>query len=114
MARERADDYEDEDDRPRRRRRDEEENDYDDRPRRKKLQGMDALFAKTSMVGIILFGLCCGLLALVLGIVGLVTCKDQKARRNATIVVVISAVMIAVNGIFYFVMAVLNQQGVLK
>ena len=62
-------------------------------PPRDQLTGMDGLFAKTNIVLLILFGFCCGYIALILGIVGLVTCKDPRAKQNAMIVTVISAIM---------------------
>jgi hypothetical protein len=94
MARSREDEYED-DDRPRRRR-----DDDDDGPRgsqSKQLTGMDGMFANTNIVVLILFGLCCGEIALILGIVGLAVCKDEKAKQNAMIVTVISAILTVVH-----------------
>lgn len=89
----REDDYDDyEDDRPRRRRRDDDDDDYDRRPRKKQLTGLDGMFANTSMVALILFGLCCGEISLILGIIGLAMCEDETARKNAMIVTIISAV----------------------
>ncbi len=35
---------------------------------------------------------CCSYIGLILGIVGLVTCKDPKAKQNATITTILSAV----------------------
>src|SRR5262245_48221522 len=92
--RRRDDDDYDDDDRPRqRRRRRHDDDEYDDRPRRKRqLTGLDGMFANTSMVALILFGLCCGEVSLILGIVGLAACEDETARRNAIIVTIVSAV----------------------
>jgi hypothetical protein len=57
------------------------------------LTGMDGLFAKTNIVLLILFGFCCNGIALILGIVGLITCKDPRAKQNALIVTIIGAVI---------------------
>ena len=59
----------------------------------------DKTFSQTSIVVLILFGLCCGGIALILGIIGIATCKDPTAKRNATIVTVIGAIMTAL-GVF--------------
>jgi hypothetical protein len=50
------------------------------------------MFAKTNIVLLILFGFCCGQIALILGIVGLVACKDPRAKQNALVVTIIAAV----------------------
>jgi hypothetical protein len=68
-------------------------------PPRESLTGMDGLFGKTNMIVLILFGLCCGYIALILGIVGLVTCKDPRAKQNALIVTIIAAIMSAIGTI---------------
>jgi hypothetical protein len=99
----RRDDDDEPDDRPRRRRR--RDDDYDDVPdiRKRELSGFDGMFANTSMVALILFGLCCGDIALILGIIGLIICKDDTAKQNALIVTVISAVrVVAVVGYIIF------------
>jgi hypothetical protein len=57
------------------------------------LTGMDGMFAKTNIVLLILFGLCCNGIALILGIVGLITCKDPRAKQNALIVTIIGAII---------------------
>jgi len=101
MARDREDDYTDE---PPRRRRDED----DDRPRRrddddyeprgggsKQLSGMDGLFANTNIVLLILFACLCNGIALILGIIGLVTCKDEKAKSNAMLTTIIAGIITA-------------------
>jgi hypothetical protein len=56
------------------------------------LTGLDGMFAKTNIVLLILFGFCCGQIALILGIVGLVACKDPRAKQNALIVTIIAVV----------------------
>ena len=41
----------------------------------RQLTGLDAMFANTNIVILILFGFCCGYIALILGIVGLVASR---------------------------------------
>jgi hypothetical protein len=81
---------EDDLDRPRRRRRDEDE-DYPD-VRRRPRGGLDAMFADTNIVLLVLFGLCCSGIALILGAVGLATCTDPKAKQNALVVTIIGGI----------------------
>ncbi len=126
MARERDDDFTDEPrrrrrdddegygDAPRRRRRDDEDFDYD-RPRRRRddddyddvrdrirrapperLTGIDGMFANTHVVMLVLFSCLCGGIAFIFGIVGLIACKDPRARQNALITTIVSGVLIAV------------------
>jgi hypothetical protein len=100
-------DDDDEDDRPRRRRDDDE-----DRPRRPKkkksirrgeeLTGLDATFANTNIVLLILFSCLCSGLALILGLIGLANCTDEKARQNAMISTVIGAIMVVVGIVVRF------------
>ena len=60
---------------------------------RRQLTGLDAMFANTNIVILILFGFCCGYIALILGIVGLVACTDPLAKRNALIVTLIAGLL---------------------
>jgi hypothetical protein len=89
--------------RPRRRRPDSDEEDEFDyqRPRRVRIQRswLDAQFADTSMVLLVLFPFCCGPFALIFGIVGVAGCTEDKARRNAIIALVISVLMSMLHGI---------------
>jgi len=98
--REEEDDDDDDDDRPRRRRRRDEEDEEDDRPRRRRqqLSGMDGLFANTNIVLLILFACLCNPIALILGIIGLITCTDPKAKQNALITTIIGAIMAFLGG----------------
>jgi hypothetical protein len=89
----------DDDDEPRRRRDDDYDYDEDyDVRRSRKLTGMDAMFADTNIVLLVLFPLCCGVIALIFGIIGLATCKDETARQRALMVTIISAVWIVLAG----------------
>jgi hypothetical protein len=47
------------------------------------------MFANTNIVLLILFGVCCNGIAFILGIIGLITCTDPVAKRNALIVTII-------------------------
>lgn len=99
MAKDRDDDRDDrDDDRPRRRR----DDDYDDRPK-EQLGPLDKMFRDTNMVILVLFGICCNTIALILGIVCLVTAKDEKAKSNALIVTIVGAVStVGVGGLQIF------------
>jgi hypothetical protein len=90
------DDYDDPRDEERRRprRREEEDDDDDDRPRRRPQRaGLDGMFLDTNMVFLVLFGVCCQVIALILSIIELSIGRDPEAKRRATIVLVISAVL---------------------
>ena len=72
--------------------------DYDDDSVRKKdLTGMNKMFAETNIVVLVLFGLCCNglcLLPLILSVIGVATCTDEKAQSNAKIVLIISGIVV--------------------
>ncbi len=96
----------------RRRRRDQDEYDDEDLPRLPRRQNwLDKQFSQTSIVLLVLFPLCCGVVALVFGIIGVAACEHPKARQNAIIVLVISIVWILVGGFLVFVNAALQQRG---
>jgi hypothetical protein len=61
--------------------------------RRQPPSGMDALFLNTNMVLLVIFGLCCGIVALIIGVVGLATCKHPDAKQRAMVVTIISGIM---------------------
>ena len=44
------------------------------------------------MLVLVLFAFCCGFIALILGILGVVLCKDPVAKKNATLVLIISII----------------------
>jgi hypothetical protein len=60
---------------------------------------MDGMFAKTNIVVLIIFAFCCNGIALILGIVGLLTCKDPRAKQNAMITTIIGGIVTAL-GVF--------------
>ena len=49
-------------------------------------------FFNSNIVILIIFSICCSPLAFILGIVGLITCTDATAKRNALIVTIIGAI----------------------
>jgi len=53
---------------------------------------LDKQLSETSTLVILLFGCCCSL-SLIVGIIGLIICKDPQARRNAGILVIIQATL---------------------
>jgi FtsH-binding integral membrane protein len=81
--------------------------DFDDRPVRGsgELGPLDKMYRDTNIVILVLFGLCCGIVALVLSLVAYFTAKDPKAKSNALIVIVVSLILTAI-GIVANVMGV--------
>jgi hypothetical protein len=63
------------------------------------------MFADQSIVLLILFGFCCGPIALILGIVGVVTCKGLQAKKNAWILTIIGAASCAITTIRIYLAA---------
>jgi hypothetical protein len=88
--RRRDEEYDDEP--PRRPRRREDDDDYPSIRRRQPLSGMDGLFANTHVVVLVLFSCLCSFIAMILGVVGLATCKDETAKRNALITTILGGV----------------------
>jgi uncharacterized membrane protein len=68
----------------------------DDSPAPAQLGPLDKTFRDTNMVVLILFGVCCGFIALILGAIGFFTAKDPKAKSNAMIVMIIGGIGMAV------------------
>lgn len=54
---------------------------------------LDGMFANTNIVVLILFGVCCGVIALVLSLIAYLTAKSPKAKSNALIVLIISGII---------------------
>ena len=57
------------------------------------LSGMDAFFGNTNMALLILLACCCNGVALILGIIGLATCTDEKAKSNAKVVTIVAGIL---------------------
>lgn len=69
-----------------------------DRPSRGvsgELGPLDKMYRDTNIVILVLFGLCCGLIAFILSLVAYFTAKDPKAKSNALIVIIVGLVMTA-------------------
>jgi hypothetical protein len=54
--------------------------------------GLDGTFADTNIIILVIFSFCCSPIAFVLGIIGLITCTDPLAKRNALIVTILGAI----------------------
>lgn len=91
MARSRDDDYDDDDDRPVRR-----------GGGGGAMGPLDGMYANTNVVVLVLFGLCCGVIAFVLSLVAFLTAKDPKAKSNAMLVMIIGGVMFAIGLVLNF------------
>jgi hypothetical protein len=88
------------------------DDDDDDMPvKKKELSGLDAFFANTNMFLLILFACCCSGIATIVGIIGLVTCKDAKAKSNAMIVTIVGAILTVLGIIAQVMSAVMGPQG---
>ena len=62
---------------------------------RQPLTSTESLFANTNIVGLVLLGVCCNGFALIMGIIGLVICTDEKARRHALLMTIIGGITTA-------------------
>ncbi|MFO0936073.1 MAG: hypothetical protein U0798_06100 [Gemmataceae bacterium] len=56
---------------------------------------LDKMYRDTNIVVLIIFSICCGLIALVLNLVAFFTAKDSKAKSNAQIALIVSVVSAA-------------------
>jgi hypothetical protein len=63
------------------------------------LSGMDKFFSNTALavVTIIFSFCCCPLVGLIVGGIGMATCKDPKSKQMATICLIVSVVAIVIN-----------------
>ncbi len=80
-----------------RRRRD--RDDYDDeRPRSRSNEygPLDKMYMDTSFPLLIIFGFCCGGIALILSVIALATAKQPEAKSRATTVAIIGGAMIVI------------------
>jgi thiamine transporter ThiT len=86
---------------------------YDNLPVSKaELGPLDGMFRDTSIIVLVLFGFCCGGIALILSIICLVTNKDPQAKSNALIVLIISLIGSAVGCVAGFAQGLM--QGLAK
>lgn len=56
------------------------------------LTGMDKFYADSFAI-VIIMSICCGLIGLIVNVLALVQCKNEKAKGNAKIGLIISIVM---------------------
>jgi hypothetical protein len=76
------------------------DDDDDDIPsvrKKEPLSGLDGFFANTSTVVLVIFAFCCGGIALILSIIGVIICKDETAKSNARLVLIISGIITALS-----------------
>lgn len=57
---------------------------------------LDKMYRDTNIVILVIFGICCGLIAFILSLVAYLTAKDEKAKSNALIVMIVGAVLTAI------------------
>ena len=106
----------DDDDLPRRRPRD--EDDDDDRPRRRKRSGggdmgpLDGMYRDTNIVLLVLFGICCGLIAFILSLIALITAKDPTAKSNAMICMIVAIVSMVLGIVLNIIMSAAGPGGI--
>jgi hypothetical protein len=77
-------------------------NDYDDdldvsRRSRRDRGWLDQQFGDTSMVLLVVFALCCGIIAFGFGLAGVVGCKDPNAKQKALVTMIVSGIMVAIS-----------------
>jgi uncharacterized membrane protein len=82
----------------------------DDRPVRSggQLGPLDKMYRDTNIVVLILFGVCCGLIAFILSLVAMLTAKDPKAKSNARLVVIISGLLTVISVVAQIVLGVMG------
>src|SRR5262249_13889720 len=66
------------------------------RPRRSELGWLDRQFLDTSIVVLVIFSLCCGIIAFAFGLAGFIACKDPEAKQKAMITMIVGGVMAAI------------------
>jgi hypothetical protein len=55
------------------------------------------MYRDTNIVILVLFGCCCGLIAFVMSLVCYFTARDEKAKSNSMVVIIISGIMMVLN-----------------
>ena len=69
---------------------------------------LDDQFGGTSVVVLVLFAFCCGMIAFAFGLAGVIGCKTPQAKQNALIVLCVSSAMIAISFMAQFAEVVLE------
>jgi len=68
---------------------------YDVRLRRSQMSWVDRQFLDTHMVVLVIACLCCSIVMLPLGIVGVCTCQVPEARQKAMVTAILSGILFA-------------------
>ena len=76
---------------------------YDDRIRQQPPNWIEQQFKNTNIVLLVIFSLCCSLIALVFGILGLTMSKDPEAKQKAMIVTIIAGISFALGVVWQVV-----------
>jgi hypothetical protein len=63
---------------------------------------LDNTFRNTNIVVLVLFGICCGLIAFILSLVCYLTAKDPKAKSNALLVMIVGAALTVISIVLQF------------
>jgi uncharacterized membrane protein len=63
---------------------------------------LDGLYRDTNIAILVIFGLCCNLIAFILSLIGFLTAKDEKAKHNAMICLIVSIVSMVLGTILQF------------
>jgi hypothetical protein len=66
------------------------------RPPRSELGWLDRQFLDTNIVVLVVFSLCCGLIAFAFGLAGFIACKDPDAKQKAMITMIIGGIAAAI------------------
>ena len=72
---------------------------YDDRIRQQPPNWIEQQFKNTNIVLLVIFSVCCSLIALVFGILGLAMSKDPEAKQKALVVTIIAGIMVVLGTI---------------
>lgn len=65
---------------------------------------LDKMYRDTNVVILIIFSICCGIIALVLNLIAFFTAVDGKAKENAKLALIVSAIAAAIG----IVLGILN------
>jgi hypothetical protein len=65
---------------------------------------LDKMYRDTNIVILIIFSLCCGIIAFILNLIGFVTAKDPTAKKNAKLALFVNIGAVVVIFLFYFVL----------
>ena len=57
---------------------------------------LDGMYADKNKIILIIFTVCCGIIAFVVNLIAFLTAKDSAAKANAKLMLIISVVLIAV------------------